>query len=95
MVTGLCGLLSVATQVDPEQLYDMIIKLRADAESDALVPDSSDPDISQLCLADYAGYGACIREKGHKGSHKDANNHQWRATRTPAQVVTDSDPASA
>ena len=29
MVTGLCGLLSVATQVDAEQLYDAIIALRA------------------------------------------------------------------
>lgn len=35
MVTGLCGLLSVATQVDPEQLYDAIIALRASAEADA------------------------------------------------------------
>jgi hypothetical protein len=34
MVTGLCGLLSVATQTDAEQLYDAIITLRQ-AQDDA------------------------------------------------------------
>jgi hypothetical protein len=40
MVTGLCGLLSVATQVDPEQLYDHIIKLRQEAEAELRLSES-------------------------------------------------------
>jgi hypothetical protein len=33
--------------------------------------------ISDRCLADFAGYGACIKEKGHPGRHLDANSYSF------------------
>lgn len=29
------------------------------------------------CLADYAGYGACIREPGHGQPHRDAHGREF------------------
>jgi hypothetical protein len=95
MVTGLCGLLSVATQVDPEQLYDMIIKLRADAESDALVPDGLATERACGQVSAKGNSPPCVRPAGHKGNHSASDGSQWRISRTEAPAVTESEPASA
>lgn len=33
--------------------------------------------MSDRCLADYAGYGACVLAKGHSGFHQDANRYRF------------------
>lgn len=95
MVTGLCGLLSVAVQIDAEALYDAIIKLRADA--DASAAEQAQAGARCGALRSVAGEieSLCHRPEGHKGNHRDTSGHQWRATRTPAQVVPESETASA
>lgn len=30
-----------------------------------------------LCLASYAGYGACVRSAGHEGTHRDAFGYEF------------------
>lgn len=30
-----------------------------------------------LCLASYAGYGACVRSAGHGGTHRDAFGYEF------------------
>jgi hypothetical protein len=41
---------------------------------------------ASLCLADYAGYGACVRQAGHIGQHTDALGYRF----PPAGGLTDS-----
>ncbi len=40
-----------------------------------------------LCLADFAGYGACILQAQHRGLHKDANgSHFLQDNRKPSET---------
>lgn len=95
MVTGLCGLLSVATQTDAEALYDAIIKLRQDQDASAAAP--ADPDAPCHAMQQQAqGHAVlCARPAGHKGNHKGADGHQWRSSRVNADQVPQSEPAPA
>lgn len=90
MVTGLCGLLSVATQVDPEQLYDLIITLRQQAEAEALL-DSPCAECGHLmrahgsaCLADDC---TCQVAGPPTGATRPARK---RASRAKPALVPDS-----
>lgn len=33
--------------------------------------------VRDVCLASYAGYGACVRSAGHEGTHRDAFGYEF------------------
>jgi len=95
MVTGLCGLLSVATQTDAEQLYDAIIALRQAQDAAAAAGPEDDSGALCLALSTRADSTACTRSAGHRGNHRDAQGHQWRNASPGAGSVPESVTATA
>jgi len=95
MVTGLCGLLSVATQTDAEALYDAIIKLRQDQDQQAAAGAAGDLDPATLCGAEAQNGDLCARPDGHRGNHNDGEGHAWRNASPGVALVPESEPAPA
>lgn len=93
MVVGLAGLLGVATQTDPEAIYDAIIQLRAKAEAIAArVTEAADAVVCGEVSA-KGNSDPCARPAGHKMPHRAADGSTWRVSRINAGQVPESQPA--